>query len=133
MIPYNKNLVLNARSLRKNMTPEEKHLWYDFLKRLPFNVRRQHNIENYIVDFYIAEKKTVIEIDGRQHFSSSHKESDEKRDADLASWGISVLRYTNESVRNCFNKVAEDILINLELDFCDLKPINQYRKKPNDK
>ena len=133
MIPYNKNLVSNARSLRKNMTPEEKHLWYDFLKRLPFNVRRQHNIENYIVDFYIAEKKTVIEIDGRQHFSSSHKAADEKRDEDLAYWGISVLRYTNESVRNCFNKVTEDILINLELDFCDLKPINQYRKKPNDR
>jgi len=60
MIPYNKKLVSNARDLRKNMTPEEKHLWYDFLKRLPLNVRRQHNIENYIVDFYIAEKKIVI-------------------------------------------------------------------------
>lgn len=67
MIPYNKNLVKNAQELRKNMTPEEKHLWYDFLKKLPFNVRRQHNIENYIVDFYIAEKKAVIEVDGIQH------------------------------------------------------------------
>ena len=67
MIPYNKKLVSNARTLRKNMTPEEKHLWYDFLKRLPFNVRRQHNIENYIVDFYIAKKKIVIKIDGIQH------------------------------------------------------------------
>ena len=54
------------------MTPEEKHLWYDFLKRLPMNVRRQHNIENYIVDFYIAEKKIVIEIDGRQHLLPEH-------------------------------------------------------------
>ncbi len=62
MIPYNKKLVSNARTLRKNMTPEEKHLWYDFLKRLPLNVRRQHNIENYIVDFYIAEKKIVVEV-----------------------------------------------------------------------
>ena len=73
MIPYNKKLVSNARTLRKNMTSEEKHLWYDFLKRLPYNVRRQHNIENYIVDFYIAEKKVVIEVDGRQHLSFEHK------------------------------------------------------------
>ena len=61
MIPYNKKLVSNAQILRKNMTPEEKHLWYDFLKRLPLNVRRQHNIENYIVDFYIAEKRIFPE------------------------------------------------------------------------
>ena len=60
MIPYNKKLGSNAKTLRKNMTPEEKHLWYDFLKRLPLTVRRQHPIENYIVDFYIAEKKIVI-------------------------------------------------------------------------
>ena len=73
MIPYNKKLVSNAQTLRKNMTPEEKHLWYDFLKRLPFNVRRQHNIENHIVDFYIAEKKIVIEIDGIQHTSEENK------------------------------------------------------------
>ena len=75
MIPYNKNLVSNARTLRSNMTPEEKHLWYDFLKKLPFTVKRQHNIENYIVDFYIAEKKIAIEVDGGQHFTSEHKKS----------------------------------------------------------
>ena len=95
MIPYNKNLVSNARTLRKNMTPEEKHLWYDFLKRLPYNVRRQHNIENYIVDFYIAEKKIVIELDGRQHLLPEHKEADNQRDAVMSSWGIVVLRYPN--------------------------------------
>jgi very-short-patch-repair endonuclease len=122
MIPYNKKLVSNARTLRKNMTPEEKHLWYDFLKRLPFNVRRQHNIENYIVDFYIAEKKIVIEVDGRQHLLSEHKEEDRQRDIVLATWGISVLRYSNDSIRNNFNIVAADILKNLELNFSDLKP-----------
>ena len=121
MIPYNKKLVSNARTLRKNMTPVEKHLWYDFLKALPFNVRRQHNIENYIVDFYIAEKKVVIEVDGRQHLSPEHKESDEQRDAVLATWGISVLRYSNDSIRNCFDAVAEDILKHLGVDFPDLK------------
>ncbi len=122
MIPYNKKLVSNARTLRKNMTAEEKHLWYDFLKRLPVNVRRQHNIENYIVDFYIAEKKIVIEIDGIQHFLPEHKEVDKQRDAVMSSWGITVLRYSNDSIRNNFNVVAEDILKHLELDFSCLKP-----------
>jgi very-short-patch-repair endonuclease len=123
MIPYNKKLVPNARELRKNMTPEEKHLWYDFLKRLPLNVRRQHNIENYIVDFYIAERKVVIEVDGRQHKLPEHKEADAKRDAELASWDITVLRYSNESVRNNFGAVTSDILKNLGLNYLDLKPL----------
>ncbi|MBQ8567094.1 MAG: DUF559 domain-containing protein [Clostridia bacterium] len=121
MIPYNKKLVSSARTLRKNMTPEEKHLWYDFLKRLPYNVRRQHNIENYIVDFYIAEKKIVIEVDGRQHLLPEHKEADKQRDAAMSSWGIVVLRYPNDSIRNNFNAVAEDILKHLGLDHSDLK------------
>ena len=122
MIPYNKKFVSNARTLRKNMTPEEKHLWYDFLKRLPFNVRRQHNIENYIVDFYIAERKTVIEIDGIQHLSPEHYDSDKQRDKALSAWGITVLRYSNDRIRNHFNTVMADILDHLDLDFSNLKP-----------
>ena len=123
MIPYNKKLVSNARELRKNMTPEEKHLWYDFLKRLPLNVRRQHNIENYIVDFYIAEKKVVIEVDGIQHNARENAELDVKRDSELAGWGIRVFRYTNEGIRENFNAVAADILDKLDLNFGDLKPM----------
>ena len=122
MIPYNKKFVLIARTLRKNMTPEEKHLWYDFLKRLPFNVRRQHNIENYIVDFYIAERKVVIEVDGRQHLLPEHKEADMQRDMDLSAWDITVLRYSNDNIQNDFNAVASDILRKLGLTFSDLKP-----------
>ena len=121
MIPYNKNLVENARNLRKNMTPEEKHIWYDFLKKLPFNVRRQHNIENYIVDFYIAEKKIVIEIDGIQHTSQEHRENDQKRDFELSNWGITVLRYSNKDINSNFRAVTNDILVNLGITFEDLK------------
>lgn len=98
------------------MTPEEKHLWYDCLKKLPYPVHRQHNIENYIVDFYIAEKKIVIELDGVQHNSPEGKERDKQRDTVLASWGITVLRYSNESIRKDFNMVTEDILRKLGLD-----------------
>ena len=103
------------------MTTEEKHLWYDFLIKLPFNVRRQHNIENFIVDFYIAEKKTVIEIDGRQHTLPEHEEADKLRDNCLAFWGITVLRYTNEDIRNKFNTVTTDILEKFDLRYSDLK------------
>ncbi|MBO5271048.1 MAG: endonuclease domain-containing protein [Clostridia bacterium] len=120
---YNKNNVHLAKELRKNMTPEEKHLWYDFLKRLPFNVRCQHNIGNYIVDFYIAEKKLVIEVDGIQHTSPEHREADEQRDRALTTWGISVLRYSNDSIRNNFSIVVTDILQKIGLDCSDLKPV----------
>lgn len=122
MIPYNKKLVSAAKKLRRNMTPEEKHLWYDLLKRLPLTVKRQHNIENYIVDFYIPEKKTVIEIDGIQHTAPEHRESDAKRDEVLSGWGIRVLRYSNKMIRYRFHTVTADILKHLELDYKDLKP-----------
>ena len=122
MLPYNKKLSSNAQTLRKNMTPEEKHLWYDFLKRLPMVVKRQHVIENYIVDFYIAQKKTVIEVDGRQHLLTEHRAADAQRDADLQNWGICVLRYSNDAIRNQFRVVAADILAHLGLEFSDLKP-----------
>ena len=121
MIPYNKKLVQNAQELRKNMTPEERHLWYDFLKRLPCTVKRQHNIDNYIVDFYIPQKKVVIEIDGIQHNIPEHKEADMKRDEVLAEWDITVLRYSNESVNKRFTYVAKDILSKIGLNFADLK------------
>ena len=59
MKAYNRDLVSNAQTLRKNMTPEEKHLWYDLLKRLPMKAHRQYNIGNYIVDFYIQKNNLL--------------------------------------------------------------------------
>ena len=116
------------KSLEKNMTPEEKHLWYDFLKRLPCTVKRQHNIDNYIVDFYIPKKKIVIEVDGIQHNSTEHKEADAKRDAVLTEWDITVLRYSNESINKSFVYVAQDILNKIGLSFEDLKPLTRREK-----
>ena len=118
---YNKKLVANSRSLRKNMTDEEKHLWYDFLKRLPVTVNRQKNIGNYIVDFFIASKRIVIEIDGAQHLVQENKEADIKRDADLRALGVTVLRYSNVDINGNFNEVCEDILRRLGLNVSDLK------------
>lgn len=119
---YNKDLVKNAKELRKNMTDEEKRLWYDFLKKLPITVNRQKNIGNYIVDFYIASKRVVIELDGAQHEMLVHEKKDEVRDAELNKLGITVLRYKNLDIRYNFKEVCEDILKHINLTAKDLKP-----------
>lgn len=120
MLPRERYLHENARMLRLNMTPEEKHLWYDFLKKLPVPVKRQYCIKGYIVDFYIPGKKTVIEVDGLQHGASENKRADELRDDDLGSMGITVLRYSNKSINENFNAVAADIFEHLGLSCDDL-------------
>ena len=110
MLPYRKNLLNNAKSLRKEMTEEENHLWFDFLSALPVRVKRQKVIGRYIVDFYIPKAKTVIEVDGLQHTTSQARLADNERDLYLNSLGISVLRYSNESIRKNFHGVVADIL-----------------------
>ena len=117
---YNKDLVKNAKELRKNMTDEENRLWYDFFKRLPITVNRQKNIGNYIVDFYIASKRVVIELDGAQHEMLVHQKKDEVRDAELNKLGITVLRYKNLDIRYNFKEVCEDILKHINLTAKDL-------------
>ena len=107
---HNSKLSSNARALRRNMTKEERHLWYDFLKGLPIMVHRQKVIGYYIVDFYIAEVKTVIELDGSQHFENDGKTKDAQRDAYLSSLGITVLRYSNLDVMRNFEGVCQNIL-----------------------
>ena len=118
---YNKQLVSSAQELRKNMTKEEKHLWYDFLKRLPVTVNRQKNIGNYIVDFFISHKRIVIELDGSQHGTEEIYKADLLRDNELSKLGITVLRYSNIDINSRFTAVCEDILKHLDLSFSDLK------------
>ena len=67
---HNRRLTSHSQRLRREMTKEERHLWYDFLKELPMMVHRQKVIDRYIVDFYIAEAKLVIELDGSQHYET---------------------------------------------------------------
>lgn len=107
-------LVANAQKLRKNMTKEEKHLWYDFLKNLSVTVNRQKIIGNYIVDFYCAKAKLVIELDGSQHYDENGIKYDFKRDEFLKSLGLNVLRYSNLDVNNRFESVCNDILKYIE-------------------
>lgn len=109
-IPKNSLLKTNAQNLRKNMTKEEKHLWYDFLKHLPVTIKKQQIIDRYIVDFYCAKYKFVIEIDGTQHYMDDYPEKDKQRDKYLNMLGITVLRYSNYDINNSFESVCEDIL-----------------------
>ena len=104
------------------MTKEEKHLWYDFLKKLPCTVNRQKNIGNYIVDFFISHNRIVIELDGSQHGREENKQADDMRDFDLKKLGITVLRYSNSDINTRFLAVCEDILKYLGFPFSDLKP-----------
>ena len=120
---YNKQYVSNARELRKNMTPEERHLWYDFLKRLPMTVHRQKNVGNYIVDFLIASASLVVEIDGRQHKLAEHAEADIQRDKELNMLGYTVVRYSNEDIHYRFRAVCEDIMKRVNMRVEDLKPV----------
>ena len=106
---YNEKLTPNAKRLRREMTPEERHLWYDFLKQLPVTVHRQKILSNFIVDFYIACCKIVIEIDGSQHYEDLHRQKDRQRDAELIQMGYTVLRYSNADINQRFQSVCDDI------------------------
>lgn len=114
---YNANhkLTHNSQNLRKNMTKEEKHLWYDFLKSLPVTVYRQKVIGNYIVDFYCAQAKLVIELDGSQHFNDISAENDRQRDEFMQSLGLTVLRYSNAEINCNFKNICEDIYKRIDI------------------
>ena len=122
MYPYRKELLSYARELRRNMTEEEKHLWYACLRYLPVRVKRQKSIENYIVDFYIPKARLVIEIDGLQHGTDEHKAADDARDAALARLGLTVLRFSNKRIHQDFKGVCNDILHHLGLDSLSFAP-----------
>lgn len=108
-LPYNQKLVEKAKELRKNMTLAEKKLWNNYLKTLKIRFLRQRPIDNFIVDFYCANLKLVIEIDGETHFTYEAKNYDSQRTSVLESYGLQVIRFTNEEVFKNFEGVCECI------------------------
>jgi len=106
---HNSKLSDYARRLRKNMTKEERRLWYDFLKNLPITVHRQKVFGDYIVDFYVASANLAIELDGSQHYEENHLRTDAERDLFLREQGLSIARYSNWEINNRFHSVCEDI------------------------
>ena len=106
---HNKQLVPLAKQLRKEMTKEERHLWYDFLRTYPVRFSRQKVPGKYIADFYSAEAKLVIELDGSQHYEDDNKERDAQRTAFLESYGLKVIRILNNEVSRNLRAVCEYI------------------------
>ncbi len=104
---HNKHLVPLAKSLRKEMTKEERHLWYDFLKGYPVCFSRQKVLGKSIADFYSAEAKIVIELDGSQHYQEGNLETDQERTEFLEKYGLKVIRIANSEVNRNFQVVCE--------------------------
>jgi len=110
----NAKLTNVAKALRRQMTKEERHLWYDFLKLLPQTVNRQKVIGRFVVDFYCAEARLVIEVDGSGHYTDEKRKADAERDEQLAKMGISVVRYSNSDIQRKFDQVCADILQHIQ-------------------
>ena len=106
---HNKQLVPLAKQLRKETTKEERHLWYDFLRTYPVRFSRQKVLGRYIADFYSAEAKLVIELDGSQHYENDNKEKDAERTAFLKGYGLMVIRIPNNEIARNFRGVCEYI------------------------
>ncbi len=106
---HNEELVPLAKTLRKNMTKEERHLWYDFLKTYPAHFQRQKVLGKYIVDFYCAQAKLIIELDGSQHYDDIEIEKDKQRTAFLEEYGLKVIRFPNNEINQYFDAVCEYI------------------------
>ena len=106
---YNRKLISNAKNLRKNMTKQERHLWYDYLSKYPVRFQRQKVIDNYITDFYCASAKLVIEIDGSQHYYPDEMEYDKRRTTVLEKYKLTVMRISNYELDNNFEGVCRAI------------------------
>ena len=106
---HNKQLVPLAKQLRKEMTKEERHLWYDFLRSYPVRFSRQKVQGKFIADFYSTEAKLVIELDGSQHYEPANTQKDDERTAFLKVYGLTVIRIPNNEVNQNFRGVCEYI------------------------
>lgn len=106
---YESHNTQNAKNLRRNMTEQEKKLWYCFLKNYSFKFYRQRTVNNFVLDFYCAKAKLAVELDGSQHYSDGGIEYDENRTNTLKRYGIKVIRFTNPQVTYKFKEVREVI------------------------
>ncbi len=117
MKKYKKEIIPLAKTLRKNMTPWERKLWFLFLRTYPVRFQRQKTIENYIVDFYCAKAGLAIELDGGGHYISEQMQQDAQRTKRLEQLGVTVIRICNIDIDRNFSGVCEkiDILVKQRL------------------
>ena len=118
---HNKQLVSLAKLLRKEMTKEERRLWYDFLRTYPVRFSRQKVLRKYIADFYNAKAKLVIELDGSQHYEDINMLQDTERAAFLEGYGLRVIRIPNNEVNMNFRGVCEYIDIAVKQSLSQLR------------
>ena len=109
MKKYNEKGTQLAKQLRKNSTPWERKLWYEFLKDYSTRFTRQKPLGNYIADFYCSKAKLAIELDGSQHFLPQESQKDLQRTNELEKTGLLVLRINNDEIDKNFNNVCEYI------------------------
>ena len=108
-LDYKKANIKLAKTLRKNSTPQEKRLWYDFLRKYDVRFQRQKAIDNYIADFYSHKAKLIIEIDGSQHYTEEGKNGDEFRTERLEEYDLKIIRFTNYQIDTNFYGVCKYI------------------------
>ena len=113
-IPKDNRQLEHARQLRQEMTPHERKLWYLFLRKYPIKIYKQRIIGKFIVDFYCASAKLVIEVDGSQHYEPQGMAHDEERSVFLSSLGLDVLRFSNRDIDREFRGVCEQIDITIQ-------------------
>lgn len=106
---HNKKNTSVAKMLRKTMTKEERHLWYDFLKDYPIRFYRQKVLGAFIADFYCAKAKLVVELDGTQHYQDQGAARDAVRTAYLERYDLQIVRFSNREVNENFRGVCEQI------------------------
>ena len=122
-IPKDNSQLETARQLRREMTPQERKLWYLFLRTYPVKVYKQRIIGKFIVDFYCASAKLVIEVDGSQHYDPSKQENDRKRTEYLSGYDILVLRIPNNEVMHNFSGVCQFIDYHVNQRLCNKGPL----------
>ncbi len=105
----NHKMLQSARELRKEMTPQERKLWYKFLQKYPVKIYKQRIIDSFIVDFYCASAKLVIELDGSQHYTDQGIAYDSERSAILSKYNLEILRFSNRQIETEFSSVCEQI------------------------
>ena len=113
-IPKDNKQLENARHLRREMTPHERKLWYLFLRKYPVKIYKQRIIGRFIVDFYCASAKLVIEVDGSQHYELQGMAYDAERSQFLTDLGLEVLRFSNRDIDRDFRGVCEQINIAIQ-------------------
>ena len=103
---YDHHNVENARKLRKEMTPWERKLWYNFLRDYPVRFQRQRPISEFVVDFYCAKARLVIELDGGGHYDPEQQKKDSERTSLLEATGLKVIRFCNRDIDQNFYGVC---------------------------